>query len=133
MGSPSRGGIPKGMCHGTPAVLPHYGLVVACVGISVIACSVRGVLLWWFGCRLLKVPLGLYVRRVFVPVGAVAALPMFAAYAAGRWLRPDTWLELLELAGAYTVVFAAVLGPFLLGRERLRTAAAAISSRDRER
>jgi O-antigen/teichoic acid export membrane protein len=107
-------------------LLPHFGLAAACIGISIVATLIRGVLLWWLGCRLLDVPLRQYVRRVFVPVTAMAAAPVLAANAAGRWLQPASWGELAALAIAYALLYAALLGWFLLGAERLRSMVTAL-------
>jgi O-antigen/teichoic acid export membrane protein len=107
-------------------LLPRFGLTAACIGISVVATVIRGIWLWWLGCRLLGVPLSAYLQRVFMPVTALAALPIAAAFFASRWLQIESWRELLAVGAAYALIFAALLGGFLLGRERLRAMASAL-------
>jgi O-antigen/teichoic acid export membrane protein len=107
-------------------LLPHFGLAAACVGISIVATVMRGFLLWWLGCRLLGVSLRRYAGRVFVPVTAVALLPIIGAYVLGHWLEPNNWRDLAAVAIVYTLVYAGLLGRFLLGRERLRAVVNAV-------
>lgn len=103
-------------------LLPHYGLIGASLGIAAVASLTRGVLRWWYGCRLLKIGMALYARRVYLGVTIRALVPIVLTVLVADWARPSSWVGILSLGATYAVVFAILVGVPLLGAARLRAA-----------
>jgi hypothetical protein len=101
-------------------LMGKHGLAGVCVGVALSGFLVRGVIQWLYGCRLLKVSPGAYVRRVFAPVTIVAALPIAALYVATLEVAPESFRAIFLLGAGYSVLFAVALGWALLGFSRLK-------------
>jgi O-antigen/teichoic acid export membrane protein/glycosyltransferase involved in cell wall biosynthesis len=90
----------------------RYGIVGVAVAVAVPGTLCRGLLHWVYGCRLLGVGLGEYVRRVVVPPVLTAAVPAVALALVTNWRQPESWGMLLLYGGAYALVYLA-FGVFL--------------------
>jgi O-antigen/teichoic acid export membrane protein len=98
--------------------------VSAAVAFSVFL--VRGLFQLLYGCKLLKVSVLSYGKRVFVPVTVFAIAPIAALYAVTARLSPDTFQGTFLLGAAYCVVYVAVMGVTLVGPSQLRALVAGI-------
>lgn len=96
------------------------GLFGVSVAVATAAFLVRGLFQLLYGCRLLKVSLFSYVKRVFVPVTLFALPPIAALYWVTTRVSPKTLLGTFFLGGVYCVVYVAVMGITLIGPSRLR-------------
>lgn len=114
-------------CAACLLLMPRFGLAGACLGVAIAALIARGLLRWWYGCRMLHVAMVLYARKVYGGVTARAVFPIALAWAAGRWMDPSGWTSLLSLAAAYAVVFAVVVGLPIVGPHRVRNAVLSLS------
>jgi len=102
------------------ALVRDLGIVGVCIGTAIAAFLTRGLFQWVYGCRLIGISVATYVRRVFLPVSALASLPIAALFVATVLLGPTTFVAILLLGAAYAVLYALVLGWALLGYARLR-------------
>jgi len=102
------------------AFMQGRGISGVCIGVALSGFLTRGVVQWLYGCRLLKVSVGAYARRVFVPVTLAAALPIAALYFATVAVAPESFRAILLLGGGYSVVYVATVGWTLLGYSRLK-------------
>jgi O-antigen/teichoic acid export membrane protein len=101
-------------------LIERGGITAVCTGVALSGFVARGLAQWFYGCRLLRVSLGSYVREVFVTV-TLAAVPSVAIlYAAVVVLAPQSFASIFVLGIAYSIVFAATLAWALLGYARLR-------------
>jgi O-antigen/teichoic acid export membrane protein len=96
------------------------GIAGVCTAVAISGFSARGLAQWIYGCRLLGVSLGSYVKDVFVPVTLAGALPIAALYAAVAVLQPQSFGSVLLVGMAYSLVFAVVLAWTLIGYKRLK-------------
>lgn len=101
------------------------GITGVCIGVAVTGFVTRGAIQWWYGCRVLQVPLSSYARSVFVPVTLASALPIGALYLAAAALEPQSIGSVLALGAAYGFLFVATLAWTLLGYARLKSMFAA--------
>lgn len=104
-------------------LLPRYGLTGACLGIAAVASLARGLMRWWYGCRLLRIGMGLYARKVYLGVTTRAVFPIALAWLVAHWIEPSNWTSILWLGAAYAAAFAMVVGLPLVGTARLRAVA----------
>jgi len=96
------------------------GVTGASVGVALSGFLVRGLAQWLYGCRVLKVSPGAYVKQVFAPVTMAAAIPIAALYCA-TLLSPRQSFHMLAILGAtYSLLYTVVLGWALLGYSRLK-------------
>jgi O-antigen/teichoic acid export membrane protein len=106
-----------------PLILAFIGkgrIAGVCIGVAVAGFLARGVFQWMYGSRLLRVPLGSYVRQVFLPVTLAAAAPVAAVYVAVAVLHPQSFASLFALGITYSILFAATVAWALLGYARLK-------------
>jgi O-antigen/teichoic acid export membrane protein len=96
------------------------GLFGVCAAVAFSVFLVRGLFQLLYGCRLLKVPVLYYSKRVFVPVTVFAIAPIAALYAVTARLSPETFHGTFLLGAAYSVVYVAVMSVTLVGASRLR-------------
>jgi O-antigen/teichoic acid export membrane protein len=96
-----------------------FGLLGVACAVAFSALLTRGILQWLWGCRIMKVSVAEYVRYVFLPTTAIAAIPITLLVIVGSFLRYVSWVTLLGAGTAYTLVFSLFLAPFLFGREGL--------------
>jgi O-antigen/teichoic acid export membrane protein len=96
-----------------------YGLLGVACAVAFSALLTRGILQWLWGCRIMKVSVAEYVRYVFVPTSAVAAVPIVLFAIACSYLRYVSWISLLLIGAAYALGYSMCLAPFLFGREGL--------------
>jgi O-antigen/teichoic acid export membrane protein len=102
------------------SLMSRSGTTGVCLGVALTGFVVRGLIQWIYGCRLLQVSLGAYIRRVFAPVTAAAVVPIAALYVATMLVAPETFRAIVLLGAAYTVAFAVILGWTLVGYARLK-------------
>jgi O-antigen/teichoic acid export membrane protein len=95
------------------------GLFGVSVAVAFSVFLVRGLFQLLYGCRLLKVSLLSYCKRVFVPVTIFAIPPIAALYAVTAQVSPQSFRGTFLLGGAYSVVFVAVMAVALVGPSRL--------------
>jgi O-antigen/teichoic acid export membrane protein len=107
-----------------------FGVAVA---VAFAAFLVRGLVQWLYGCRLLKVPLLSYCKRVFAPVTLFAITPIAALYVVTARVSPDTFLGTFVLGGAYCAVYVAVMSVTLIGPSRLMTLVIRVTAGARNR
>jgi O-antigen/teichoic acid export membrane protein len=98
-----------------------WGIMGVCIAVALSGFLTRGIFQWLYGCRLLKVSPGAYIRLVFVPVTLAAILPTAALYAATVVVAPESFKIILLLAVGYSVLCAVTLGWAVLGYTRLKT------------
>jgi hypothetical protein len=103
-----------------------FGVTVA-VAFSVFL--VRGLFQLLYGCRLLKVSLLSYCKRVFVPVTIFAIAPIGALYAVAQRAAPESFGSTFLLGAAYCVVYVGVMGVTLVGPSRLRRLVSGVRQR----
>jgi O-antigen/teichoic acid export membrane protein len=96
------------------------GLFGVSVAVAFSVFLVRGLLQLLYGCRLLKVSLLSYSKRVFLPVTAFAIPPIAVLYAVTARVSPQTFRGTFLLGGAYSVVYAVVMAVALVGPSRIR-------------
>jgi hypothetical protein len=96
------------------------GLLGVSVAVAFSVFLVRGLFQLLYGCRLLKVSVLSYCKRVFVPVTIFATPPIAALYIVTARVSPQTFLGTFLLGGAYSVVFVVVMTVTLVGPSRLR-------------
>jgi O-antigen/teichoic acid export membrane protein len=96
------------------------GLFGVSVAVAFSTFLVRGLFQLLYGCRLLKVSLLSYVKRVFVPVTLFAMPPIAALYAVTTRVSSEALRETFLLGGAYCVVYVVVMSVTLVGPSRLR-------------
>jgi hypothetical protein len=96
-----------------------FGLLGVACAVAFSALLTRGIFQWLWGCRIMQVPIAEYVRYVFVPTTAIAVIPIALLVIVGSFLRYVSWVTLLGVGAAYTLVFCVFLAPFLFGREGL--------------
>jgi O-antigen/teichoic acid export membrane protein len=82
-----------------------YGLTGVCLALAIPAALCRGVYPMIFACHMLEVPVWTYVGRTMLPVIAMAAGPILLLGVVTRYWLPGNWLELILLAGAFTVLY----------------------------
>ena len=94
-----------------------YGVLGVCLAVAIPGFIMRGLCQWLFGCRLLQVSPVHYVKTVFVPVTALALIPIATFdVLVGHW-APATWGGLVGFGLLYVVLYACVLAPYVLGAE----------------
>jgi O-antigen/teichoic acid export membrane protein len=110
------------------ALIGWVDLFGVSVAVALAAFLARGLLQWLYGCRLLKVSVLSYCKRVFAPVTLFAILPIAALYVVTAWVSPDTFRGTFLLGGAYCMVYAAVMSVTLVGPSRLRALVVGVTS-----
>jgi O-antigen/teichoic acid export membrane protein len=105
------------------------GLFGVSVAVAFSVFLVRGLFQLLYGCRLLKVSVLSYCKRVFVPVTAFATPPIAALYAVSMRVSPQTFRGTFLLGGAYCIVFVAVMTVTLVGPARFRALVVGLRSR----
>jgi len=98
-------------------VAESRGLAGVCLAVAIPGAFFRGICPLVFACRMLGVPVGLYVRRAFFPSVLVAAGPVFLLGLVSSSWTPGNWAELCLCGGMYTTVYVAVAGVGLFGGE----------------
>jgi len=101
-------------------LMQRAGLAGVCTGVALSGFLARGVFQWLYGCMLLDVSVGSYIRRVFAPVSTAAALPIGFLYVTTVAVAPGSFGSIILLGAAYTLVYALVVGGFLLGYSRVK-------------
>jgi O-antigen/teichoic acid export membrane protein len=96
------------------------GLFGVSVAVAFSTFLVRGLFQLLYGCRLLKVSLLSYVKRVFAPVTLFAMPPIAALYAVTTRVSSEALRGTFLLGGAYCVVYVVVMSVTLVGPSRLR-------------
>ena len=96
-----------------------WGPMGICVVFAVAAFGCRGVFQIVQACRVLRVPVGDYIRGALVPPIAAAVLPALVLWATLWWRGPVTWVELFTYGSAFSVLYAGVAMVFLGGLQYL--------------
>lgn len=94
-------------------LLPAFGLIGACAGVSLSSFLFRGVLTWAYGCRLLGITKAEAARRTFLPVAIGAGCTFLTFLALKFAFDPRGWTGLLVGGTLYSVIYALLLAPVL--------------------
>jgi O-antigen/teichoic acid export membrane protein len=111
------------------ALVGGAGLLGVSAAVAFSVFLVRGLFQLLYGCRLLKVSVLSYAKRVFAPVTIYAIAPIAALYAVTARVSPQTFRGTFLLGGAYCIVFVAVMTVLLVGPSRLRALAVGLRAR----
>jgi O-antigen/teichoic acid export membrane protein len=111
------------------ALVRPYELMGVCVAFILGEVVCRGAIKLVYACRLVGEPVGQYMVRALLVPALPAAVPIGVLALGSLWWVPQTWPELFLEAGAFTLVYAAVCGVFLVGWEQVRAQAARFRDR----
>jgi O-antigen/teichoic acid export membrane protein len=100
---------------------PHYGLLGICLAFSVCNALSCGLVQMVYGCRLLGIPLRVYLAQALSRPLAAAILPMLLLFLIDQWQAPSGWLQFLLAASAYTACYLALAIPILGAWDGLRS------------
>jgi O-antigen/teichoic acid export membrane protein len=101
-------------------VLSGHGVIGVCVAVALSAFLIRGIFQWLYGCRLLRVSPGTYMRLVFAPVAIGALPPVMALYLVAAAASPKSFIAIFLLGAGYSVLCALTLGCAVFGYSRLK-------------
>lgn len=94
-------------------LLKPFGVGGACVAFAVAAACCRGLFTLVYGCRVARLPLRQYARRVILPALATAAPAILLLGVLLRLRAPDGWPDLTLYGAAAAAAFAVATWPFL--------------------
>jgi O-antigen/teichoic acid export membrane protein len=84
----------------------HYGLPGVCVTLAIPAALCRGVWPMVFACRILQVPLPVYLVRALLPALLVAAGPIVLLSLATSYWLPGSWPAMFVFGGVFMALYS---------------------------
>jgi O-antigen/teichoic acid export membrane protein len=107
-------------------LMVERSVVSITLAVAIPGAMCRGLIQMIYGCRLLKVPLGQYLRQAMLPPVLIAAGPMALLGLLVWWRMPDNWLILLGFGMLYGLAYGVMVSVFLVGLVRLKSIAVSL-------